>query len=99
MEAELGHYRQRRVAEMHDVQDDVWTERAGRFISVAQVDNLTKHYRRELGVSQWEKANRLVLHKGRMVPAYTVPGTPEARLAESNKAGCEGYISAALQIR
>lgn len=84
---------------MHDVPNDYWTAKAGRFISVAQVERLARRYRREMKLAQWEKGNRRVRCGSRLVLAYKVPGTPEAGQRAMQMANRERYIAATLKIR
>lgn len=48
----------RRLRDMHDIQNDFWTFKAGRFVSVAEVESLRLKFRREREVAKWEKGNR-----------------------------------------
>jgi hypothetical protein len=97
-EAPLGGYRPRRERDMHDVQNDYWSAKTGRFISVAQVVRLRERFRREAKIAKWEKNNRLVPFRGRMCLAYKVPGTAEAGQAHMNRAECERFIAHMLNV-
>lgn len=93
-EAPLGCYRERREADMHDIQNDYWTARAGRFVSVAQVVRLTAQYNREMGVGAWKKRCRVIGNK----KAYRVPGTAEHGKLCNFETGARRYIASALKL-
>lgn len=94
-EPELGLApRQRREAEMHDIQSDYWTGRAGRFVSIAQVVKLTRAYNREMRVGKFKRTCRVIGNK----KAYRVPGTAEHGKLCMYEAGLRRYIASTLKV-
>lgn len=64
----------RKETEMTDIQNDFYTKRTGRFVSVAEVAKLIHEFRRRHRVAKFERESRVVRGK----KAFRQPGTAEA---------------------
>lgn len=82
----------RKETEMTDVQNDYWTAKAGRFVSVAEVATLATRFNRANKVAKWERGNRIVRGK----KAFRQPGTPEAGQHAMIAARRERFISSGI---